>query len=272
LSVGESGDSTGKLHAVEGPALARSTSSTVDVELRELTGDLNRIAPMASAGAMTVVVRSDDVELAAAIRELETAPLRLGNDGRFVPSVPAVLVEAAALLEQHAQATVELVGYAAAESPELSQDRSHALADAVGRYLVGRGVDPSRLTTIGMGDVPLEPLPAEPLMLTVGEADLLVDFEPGSAVLTPDGQRAVDDLASMLILDADLMIKLAVFSYTGGGHDANHDLSHRQGDAIRDVLVAAGMASDHVMVVGRGDAPDFDRGEGATYVSVSEID
>ena len=266
----DAGDGTGRLQAAEGPGTASSTTAAA-LELPAIAADLDRIVPAGDGRGMNVALRSADPDLALALGQLEPSPVRLGADGRLLPAQPAVLDGAVELLQRHPAATVEVVGYAVAETAALSHDRSHAVADAVAAYLVDRGIGPSRLATIGMGDEPLAQLPAGPLIVPVGGDVVTVEFGT-DGTLTPAGQRAVDELAALLTLDPDTVVELAVYAHAAGDSDANHDLSHRHGDAIVAAMAATGIDPGRLVVVGRGDADEVDDREGSTYVRVSRRD
>jgi outer membrane protein OmpA-like peptidoglycan-associated protein len=94
------------------------------------------------------------------------------------------------------------------------------------------------------------PLPAEPLRLS---ADSLFAFD--SDTLTEAGRSGVDGILRQ-VRSASEVQRIQVVGYTDriGSESYNKALSERRAAAVRDYLVAAGVAGDRIQAEGRGES------------------
>jgi len=82
---------------------------------------------------------------------------KLDSDQLLSSSFPT-LNQAADVLARYASVRIEIQGHASSEGEDAyNQELSQRRAEAVRRYLVGRGVDAGRLTAVGYGEtVPVD--------------------------------------------------------------------------------------------------------------------
>ena len=75
------------------------------------------------------------------------------NRASLKPSFYPALNKIASVIRQHDKTSVEVIGHTDSRgSEEYNQRLSERRAEAVANYLIGRGVDPSRITTSGRGE------------------------------------------------------------------------------------------------------------------------
>jgi outer membrane protein OmpA-like peptidoglycan-associated protein len=87
------------------------------------------------------------------------------------------------------------------------------------------------------------------LVMTLGD----VLFETGSARLREPGVRAVDKLAAFMQRYPQRSVAVEGFTDNVGSEDYNQRLSERRGNAVRDALIATGVAPERVIVRGYGE-------------------
>ena len=237
------------------------------------------------AGRTDVVrVAADDPDLDRALDALPLDDVSLDDDGSLGEGGVDVLAAAVELIAAEPSTPVVVVGYAYLDDPDASHDRSHALVDQVADYFVAAGVDSGRIDVVGLGDTPiavdgveteveLEVGSPAALALALREIDEeRIQFEPGTATLTPGGRATLAEVATVLALDDTQRVEISAHTYTEGASEANHDLSHLQGEAVIAELVAAGIDPERLVLVAHGD-PDGFRVEGrGSYVSFYELD
>lgn len=85
-------------------------------------------------------------------------------------------------------------------------------------------------------------------LLTFGE-DLFVD---GQTSLAPDGRRSIENLARVLREHPQRKVVIEAFTDNSGGEIASRGLSERRARAVRDALVLAGVAAQHIDARGMG--------------------
>lgn len=89
-----------------------------------------------------------------------------------------------------------------------------------------------------------------------------VDFESGTAVLTPQGEVIVDQIADLLVEHSEITV-LRIEGHTDnqGPDDLNLELSQMRADVVRAELVVRGIDGDRMYAVGFGeDYPVADNG------------
>ena len=180
-------------------------------------------------------------------------------------------------------ATLDLVGYAYVGDADTSHDRSHVITDAVAARLTAAGLNRDRIEIIGLGDTPtqfdaettveFEVGPPAALTLALRQIDeSRIQFEGNTATLTADGASTLIEVANALQLDPEQRVEISTHSYGEATSSGNHQLSHRQGDAIIEALVAAGIDADRLVLKAHGDPIAFRQGNRAGYVSFYPLD
>ena len=86
------------------------------------------------------------------------------------------------------------------------------------------------------------------MVLTVGD----VLFDPGKAQVGPGAQRSIDKLADFLKTYPKRNVVIEGHSDNIGDEDFNVKLSQQRADAVRDLLVARGVAAQRIRTKGYG--------------------
>ncbi|WP_236068693.1 OmpA family protein [Citreicoccus inhibens] len=81
-----------------------------------------------------------------------------------------------------------------------------------------------------------------------------VEFQTGSAKLTPKGEQTVSELGAILKEKPDTRVRIEGFTDATGNADANRQLSQSRADNVRQTLVGEGIAGNRLEAVGEGDA------------------
>ena len=97
---------------------------------------------------------------------------------------------------------------------------------------------------------------ANPIADTKPSLSLLIQFDLNSARVKPESQQALANLAAALKSPELLPARFAVEGHTDATGRAEHNqrLSQQRADAVRDVLVAQGVARQRLQTSGRGSA------------------
>lgn len=96
--------------------------------------------------------------------------------------------------------------------------------------------------------------PSARMKPAVSPSDLLINFELGSAELTPQGRSNARAFAEALNAPALAAFRFALAGHTDvtGSADLNASLSQSRADAVKDFLVAQGVAADRLDTKGYG--------------------
>ncbi len=92
-------------------------------------------------------------------------------------------------------------------------------------------------------------------LLEKAKTDLAVQkiqFDLGSAALTEDGRRVLDDLGTRLQQAPHLKLEVAAHTDATGSPSYNLDLSNRRADAVVQYLVSKGIPADRLIPRGYG--------------------
>lgn len=122
----------------------------------------------------------------------------------------------------------------------------------------------STMSEPGPGTPTVAPTPSVGLVLTEGVPYALDDvtFAPGKADLTGPDPESLRALAVWLTDHPDRAVELVGHTDSSGNPDSNTALSLARAEALRDRLLAAGIAADRVTT--RGAGPAFPRADNAT--------
>lgn len=93
-------------------------------------------------------------------------------------------------------------------------------------------------------------------------ADRIVEFQSGSATLTPAGQAILDEMAAALKQVGNTRVQLIGHTDSVGARQANIDLSMARATTVKTYLESQGVADTHLGVIGRG--PDEPVADNAT--------
>jgi outer membrane protein OmpA-like peptidoglycan-associated protein len=95
------------------------------------------------------------------------------------------------------------------------------------------------------------------LVLTLGD----VGFDAGKASLQPTAMAAIDRLAQLMSVYPERSVRIEGHTDSFGDDAANQQLSERRAIAVRDALLARGIAATRVEAVGHGETrPIADNG------------
>lgn len=215
-----------------------------------------------------LLFEATDTILGSTLRSVDTVAIDLTPGGITVEGL-AALDEVAAELALVPDVPLTLVAYAYdGGSASANHDRSHFLADTAVAHLVAGGVDPSRLATVGLGEIPVnldfdtvttyEVGPRAALAIALSQIDnASVDFEQHTGTLTQNAHGTLDQVTAVMELDQDLGVEIAAHAYSEATSEANHGISHQQGDSVVSYLVNAGIDPARLRLVGHGDPPHF---------------
>ncbi|MBS0570154.1 MAG: OmpA family protein [Proteobacteria bacterium] len=98
---------------------------------------------------------------------------------------------------------------------------------------------------------------AEGMQMTLGD----IAFAPGQASLRPTAKASLGKLVAFVNRDPSKPIRIEGHTDSSGNTHANQVLSQRRADAVRDALVAAGVAANRITTAGLGESdPVADNG------------
>jgi outer membrane protein OmpA-like peptidoglycan-associated protein len=122
----------------------------------------------------------------------------------------------------------------------------------------------------GVGAVEVDVIPRPPAAKAQAEITEvlkldIVEFETGSATLTPKGQATLDKVAAILARVPDLPVGISGHTDNRGARPMNLDLSQRRAASCRSYLVSRGIAESRLTAEGFGpdrpvDTNDTDAG------------
>lgn len=137
-------------------------------------------------------------------------------------------------------------------------------AEAVVATLAANGVDPARLTAVGLGgsyDIP-EGIDEVVRLASndsgvdrlLGEIDVLAITFDGNGELV-GGDAALAEVIDAMATNPSATLDLVGYAYLADP-DTSHDRSHTITDTVVERLVAGGLSADRIDVVGLGDTPN----------------
>jgi outer membrane protein OmpA-like peptidoglycan-associated protein len=169
------------------------------------------------------------------------------------------------LAREHPKVVVEIGGYTdSTGSAVFNQRLSEKRAMSVRNYMVLNGIPPDRLVTIGYGETNFIASNATPegreqnrrvefKFLGDDALDLpLLHFKLGKSELTDQSMRDLNDIADKLKANPNVRVEIAAYTDSSGSADLNKRLSLKRASAVKDMLVAKGVAAENLKPVGRG--------------------
>jgi outer membrane protein OmpA-like peptidoglycan-associated protein len=79
-----------------------------------------------------------------------------------------------------------------------------------------------------------------------------LNFATGSATILPESQVQISNIASILKAYPDVRIRIGGYTDSTGNAAANRQLSQQRADAVRQALIAKGVAASRVTAEGYG--------------------
>ncbi|SFM50508.1 OmpA family protein [Marinobacter pelagius] len=184
------------------------------------------------------VARSGSSQLRSAQTELDRADALLADDEDIV------LVEQAAYLAKRHAEIAEQQGLRAELEEEISSAEKRR--QDIMLQLKTSEADALRAQ--------MEALQAEQtergMVLTLGD----VLFDLNKADLKPAGMRTVQRLSDFMLQYEERRVRVEGYTDSTGAESYNQDLSERRAMAVRDALMAEGVARSRVEVIGYGEA------------------
>ncbi len=110
----------------------------------------------------------------------------------------------------------------------------------------------TRLTDLYQLDNQLTVVEEEQSLIDDTLDNRIVEFESGSATLTPLGLGILDDMADVL-RRVDKPVVVTGHTDNVGNPDANLILSNERAKAVKQYLIGRGIAADRISIAGRGD-------------------
>lgn len=95
---------------------------------------------------------------------------------------------------------------------------------------------------------------AEGMQMTLDD----IAFAPGQAALRPEAKSSLGRLVAFVNKDPSKAIRIQGHTDSRGNTNANQALSQRRADAVRDALIAAGVAANRITSVGLGEGQPVD--------------
>ena len=272
------GLSTEQADAVSGFLVANGVD-----ESRMATTGVGSLAGGTSSTSSMLLFETSHRDLSSAISELGDLAVELTLRGALRDSSVAVLEQVAIYLSFYPEAELTLVGYAYDQgSDDANHELSHALGKAAVAYLVSVGIESEQLSTVALGDASLEldldtvvefeVGPAAALTLALRQIDNeAIEFELHAATLTPSARRTLDEVIAAFKVDLTRNIDIAAHTYSERTSQANHDLSHEQGESVIEHLVNGGVDPSRLLLVGHGDPPQFEKPGRDTFITFTVV-
>jgi OOP family OmpA-OmpF porin len=109
-------------------------------------------------------------------------------------------------------------------------------------------------TEVKRGTNPLDPRDDYPMVLEKGKATVLsgVNFETGSAVLTPGSDAVLERAFFALTSNPQIRIEIAGYTDNVGDQRSNQRLSLRRAESVSTWLARKGVAPTRIVTVGMG--------------------
>ncbi len=218
--------------------------------------------PPSSDGNSSVTIEA--LEGALATVDHERLRFERGT-AALTPDGVAVAAELAAVLVANPFIPVEVEIHTYTEAtPGENHGLSVLQAEAVVAALAANGVDPARLTAVGLGGSYDRPEGIDQLVRFASNDSVIdrrldaVDFLAvtfdGSGALSTGSGEVLGQVVDTMATNPSATLDLVGYAYLGDS-DTSHDRSHTIVDAVIERLVAGGLDRDRIDVLGLGDTP-----------------
>lgn len=172
--------------------------------------------------------------------------------GKHVPEIEQDLQTRSAAALRSAN-----IAYEAPAGLEVKERRVVRLRGYAGSPQIGADAQRIAKATYGVGDVEVEVIPRPPAQQAQMEITEvlkldIVEFETGSARLTPVGQATLDKVASILARVPDLPVGISGHTDARGARAMNLDLSRRRAESCQAYLISKGIAAARLSAAGYG--------------------
>jgi len=190
---------------------------------------------------------------AAALRQQAEAAAQQAQAAQAQAQQAQAQAEQANAQAQQSQAAVQQA-QAAAEEAKAAAQQTQAQLDQTRQLLAERDAEARRLR-IQNELARIASTRSEPRGLIVTLSGGIL-FDTGKTSLKPGAKSTLTRIAKQLQTDPSLKIAVEGHTDNVGSAAKNQALSEKRANAVRDYLVSAGIASDHITATGRGeDAP-----------------
>ena len=187
------------------------------------------------------------------------------GSARLTGQATGSLDELMNIAREHPNVVVEIGGYTdSTGSAVFNQRLSEQRAMSVRNYMVMNGIPPDRLITIGYGETNFIADNATPAgreqnrrvefkFLGSDALDLpLLHFKLGKSELTDQSMRDLNDIADKLKANPTVRVQIAAYTDSSGSAELNKRLSLKRATAVKDMLIAKGVAPENLKPVGKG--------------------
>lgn len=203
--------------------------------------------------------QQSDAEAAALRQQAEAAAQQAEAAQAQAQQATAQAQQATAQAEQaNAQAQQSQAAaqqaQAAAEEARVAAQQTQAQLDQTRQLLAERDAEARRLRIQNeLARIASTRSEQRGLIVTLSGGIL---FDTGKTSLKPGAKSTLTRIAKQLQTDPSLKIAVEGHTDSVGSAEKNQSLSEKRANAVRDYLVSAGIASDHITATGRGeDAP-----------------
>jgi outer membrane protein OmpA-like peptidoglycan-associated protein len=190
---------------------------------------------------------------AAALRQQAEAAAEQAQAAQAQAQQATAQAEQANAQAQQSQAVAQQA-QAAAEEAKAAAQQTQAQLDQTRQLLAERDAEARRLRIQNeLARIASTRSEQRGLIVTLSGGIL---FDTGKTSLKPGAKSTLTRIAKQLQTDPSLKIAVEGHTDNVGTAEKNQALSEKRANAVRDYLVAAGIASDHITAAGRGeDAP-----------------
>jgi outer membrane protein OmpA-like peptidoglycan-associated protein len=213
------------------------------VDLRTTVAGLGEELRLAQGRAAAAERRATDAERragrAAELADLQTTRARTAETAATSASEQAAAERAAAATERQRAAAAEA---AVAEAKRLREEELDRMAETLDK------IAETRRTALG-------------LVMNLGDS---IEFDTDKAELRPGNREVLARIAGVLMAGSDFGIQVYGHTDDVGNAGYNERLSERRAKAVREYLVASGVAEGAIVAVGMGEKVPLAEGTNET--------